>query len=196
MRKLESYHLETFSSGNISLREGDFIAIKPSNLSYDEVNASNISIVDIKGNHIRGLPPSSDLRAHLSIYKNRKDINCIIHTHAHYATVLAILGKNIKVISTMHADYFGKEIPCLPFTNHRIYNFGEEIIKKDSQVYLLERHGAVVLGKNIAQAIKFAVVLEEVAKLTYETLLLLKKNTLNEINLEETKVLFNNYIPH
>ena len=70
--------------GNMSTRiVGDeLVAITPSGVEYDKLIPENIPIIDMEGNLIDGnMKPSIDLRLHLDIYKNRPDINAIIHTH-------------------------------------------------------------------------------------------------------------------
>ena len=100
MRTIDSYNLEFLSSGNLSIRLGNGnIAIKPSGVSYKSVNKNNISILDKNGMLLHGLKPSSDFKAHITIYSGREDINCIVHTHSHFATIFAILGKPIEVLS-------------------------------------------------------------------------------------------------
>ena len=173
MKKICQEKIELNSSGNISIRLPDGrVAIKPKGMPYSDVTTENISIVDIDGNTISGNPPSSDLLAHLIIYQKRPNIHCIIHTHSHFATVFAVLGIPINVFSTLTADYFGEPIECLSFVNHREENFGLSIAQSKKEVFLLGKHGAILLGNSIQDTVKRVFALEESAKINYHVLLL------------------------
>jgi len=193
-KKLGSYNLDKLSSGNISLRlSNGFIAIKPTGYTYDELTIDNISIIDLDGNHIKGDKPSSDLMIHIEIYKKRDDINCIIHTHSHYATVMSCLNKPLKVLTTLQADYFGKDIYCMPYMNHRTSNIGIEALKSGEDIMLLERHGTLMFQDNIIKLIKKAVILEEIAKLNYNILQINKEyNSLNEKDINKLNDYYSN----
>src|SRR3989344_8664539 len=168
MNELAKHKLDKLSCGNISLRlSNNLIAIKPTGMSYNEVNIENVSIVNISGKHLFGEKPSSDLDFHLQIYNNKPEINCIIHTHSHYASVMSCLKKPLKILTTLQADYFGKDIWCMPYKNHRTGSISEKIIKSGNKVVLLERHGTLILDEKPEKAIKNAVILEEIAKLNY-----------------------------
>lgn len=78
------------------------------------------NVIDAHGKLLKGKMPSSDLKLHIKIYESNKNINCIVHTHSHYATVMSILEKDLDVLSTMQADYFGAKILCLKFANHML----------------------------------------------------------------------------
>lgn len=191
MEKLAKHNLDKLSCGNISLRlSNGLIAIKPSGFSYDEVNMTNVSMVDMEGNHLSGEKPSSDLDFHLHIYKHKPEINCIIHTHSHYATVMSCLKKPLKVLTTLQADYFGKDVWCMPYTNHRTQSIGERAVKSGEKVMLLERHGTLMFHECPKKLIKYAVVLEEIAKLNYFI-----ENLYNEISKLENNDIknLNNY---
>jgi L-ribulose-5-phosphate 4-epimerase len=173
MKKMEVTGLEINSSGNISVRlNNGYFAIKPTGYAYSEITKENISIIDANGNSISGAHPSSDMKAHLEIYNRRKEINCIIHTHSHYATVFAVLGRPIDVLSTMMADYFGKPVTCLPYVNHRKENFGVLIGASTDKNFLIGSHGVVILGDNIDSTVRRAIALEEAAKINFHSLIL------------------------
>lgn len=168
MHELAKHNLDKLNCGNISLRlSNGLIAIKPTGMSYDQVNITNVSIVDMKGNLLSGEKPSSDVEFHLHIYKHKPEINCIIHTHSHYATVMSCLNKPLKVLTTLQADYFGKDVWCMPYTNHRTKSIGERAVKSGEKVMLLERHSSLIFDEKPIKAIKNAVILEEIAKINY-----------------------------
>lgn len=189
MQELKEHVAETLSSGNISLRLTDnTIAIKPSGFSYAEcIDEDHVAIVGLDGKHIQGPRPSSDIEAHLSIYNGNPKVTCIIHTHSHYATVMSTLGEPLKILSTLHADYFGQEIPCMPYTNHRTDNFGAAALKIDAEAMLLAHHGALIFGNTPSKVIRRTIALEEIARLNYHIRLL--GHTVNNLNIEDIAAL-------
>lgn len=197
IKKLDILNMEIGSSGNISFRaDKNKIFIKPSGFSFSEVNKDNLSVVNSEGILLEGAKPSSDLGSHLFIYKKRPDINCIIHSHAHFTSVFAILGIGIPVCSTMHADYFGKSIPCLPFLNHRTSNYGEQIIKAGVNMALLEKHGSLLLIQDLSNASHYARAFEEICKLYYHTLVIsnIKNISLRKFSKTDIKILNDYYV--
>lgn len=186
IRKIEALGLETGSSGNVSFRaDAECIYIKPTLLTYSEVNEENLSVVYIgDGKCVGGAQPSSDLECHLEIYRARKDVQAIVHSHSHFATVCAVLNVGIPVYSTMHADYFGCCIPCLPFINHRVGNFGSQILEAKCNAALLAHHGSLLLLEKPSDATKKLSALEEIARLYYDatTFASLKNIELSQIN--------------
>ncbi|MBR6082373.1 MAG: L-ribulose-5-phosphate 4-epimerase AraD, partial [Salinivirgaceae bacterium] len=108
--------LVIFTWGNVSGidREKGLVVIKPSGVSYDEMKASDMVVVDLQsGKVVEGdLNPSSDTPTHLALYKAFPNIKGVVHTHSTYATAFAQAGRDIPNIGTTHADYFYKDIPC------------------------------------------------------------------------------------
>ena len=108
--------LVIFTWGNVSGidREKGLVVIKPSGVSYDDMKASDMVVVDLNtGEVVEGdLNPSSDTPTHLVLYRAFPNIQGVVHTHSTYATAFAQAGKDIPNIGTTHADYFYKEIPC------------------------------------------------------------------------------------
>ncbi len=178
IRQLDGYDLEFLSSGNMSIRLGeDLFAITPSGIPYDQLTEEDVSIVNSKGELLEGLKPSSDLGFHLTIYKKREDVSSIIHSHSHYAVVMSALGKPLRVLSTLHADYFGQNIPCMRYVNHRTGDVGEEFIALKTNQALLKFHGTIIVDSDPGRVIKKTVALEEVARINFHINLLGKKIT-------------------
>ncbi len=185
-KKLQEQGLVLFTWGNASIadRESGVIAIKPSGVPYDHMNADDIVILDMNGQKVEGsLAPSSDSDTHLILYQKFEKINCIIHTHSHWATVWAQAGREIPVLGTTHADHFYGNIPCSRKLKReeidRNYekNTGKviaETFKNISPVrmpaVLVNNHGPFCWGENASDAFYHAVVLEEIARMAYHTL--------------------------
>jgi L-ribulose-5-phosphate 4-epimerase len=172
--------------GNVSCRENDNIFITPSGVSLNELSESKIVKVNMDGTYDKSqLKPSVDTDIHLEIYNNFKEVGCVIHTHSQYATSFAQAKQSIPCLGTTHADYFYGDIPVVDdLTEDEIHNnFEKNIGKKVVDFYaknvvnylemkavLLPNHGSLVWGKTINEAVENAIVLEEIAKMTYRSL--------------------------
>src|SRR6056297_2373549 len=112
---LVKLNLVVFTWGNVSAidREKGLVVIKPSGVSYEDMKAEDMVVVDLEGNVVEGkLKPSSDTPTHLVLYKSFQNIGGVVHTHSSWATSWAQAGKSIPVLGTTHADYFYGPIPC------------------------------------------------------------------------------------
>jgi L-ribulose-5-phosphate 4-epimerase len=176
--------LVTMHSGNASGidRKRGLVIIKPSGMDYDRMRAADMVVTDLEGRKVTGKrKPSVDLPDHLFIYRHRPEIGGIIHTHSNYATSFALLGRPIPVYLTAIADEFGEEIPCTPYVDNQADNIGKAIIRymgKRTPAILLAQHGAFTFGPTPKDALKAAVMLEDVAKTVHIALLLGKPESL------------------
>lgn len=178
---LPKYGLVTFTWGNVSQRdpESGYFVIKPSGVSYDLLKPEDMVVVDLQGNVVEGsYRPSSDTATHLELYRAFPAIGGIVHTHSPWATSWAQAGRSIPCYGTTHADYFYGEIRCArPLTAQEIdtayeKNTGLVIIEtlQDKAPMavpsiLCQNHGPFSWGKDAAEAVHNAVVLEVVAKM-------------------------------
>ena len=112
------------------------------------------------------LRPSVDLPHHLFLYRNDPAIQSVIHTHSNYATAFAAVNRPIPLILTAIADEFGGEIPCTPYIDNEGENIGQGILKHRTQApaILLGNHGVFAWGGSVKDALKAAVMVEDVAK--------------------------------
>jgi L-ribulose-5-phosphate 4-epimerase len=171
-RRLPENHLVTWTSGNISGRdvESNLIVIKPSGVYYEDLTPDKLIVVDMNGKVIEGnLKFSSDTYAHLYIYRNRPDVNGIVHTHSCYATAFAAVGRPIPVVLTAMCDEFGGPIPCGGYAKVGGDEIGAEVIRSigSSPAILLKNHGVFTVGKSPLEAVKAAVMVEDVAKTVF-----------------------------
>lgn len=161
--------LVTWTSGNVSMRdlETGYVAIKPSGLKFPDLTAESMVVLDLGGKVIEGdLKPSSDTASHLFIYRQRSDVNGVVHTHSSYATAFAALGKPIPVCLTAHADEFGGPIPCGGFGLIGGEEIGKLVVESigSSPAVLLKNHGVFTIGPNGEAALKAAVMVEDIAR--------------------------------
>lgn len=169
--------LVTWTSGNISARdpESGFVVIKPSGIMYEDLRPEDHVVVNLEGDIIEGkLKPSSDTASHLYIYRERPDVNGIVHTHSPYATAFAALGKPIPVYLTAQADEFGGPIPCAGFALIGGEEIGQQVVQHigASAAVLLKNHGVFTIGKDAKSAVKAAVMVEDVARTVHFALLM------------------------
>jgi len=165
------YGLVQWTSGNVSERlpEGDRFIIKPSGVSYDDLQPSMMVVCDLDGNVLEGnLAPSSDTAAHAYVYRHMKDVNGVVHTHSNYATAWSAINKPIPCGLTAMADEFGGEIPIGPFALIGNDDIGKGIVETltnhRSPAVLMKNHGVFTIGKDARAAVKAAVMCEDVAK--------------------------------
>jgi L-ribulose-5-phosphate 4-epimerase len=164
--------LVTWTSGNVSARdpESGLVVIKPSGVMYDVLRPEDHVVVDLQGKTVEGkLKPSSDTASHLYIYRQRPDVNGVVHTHSPYATAFAANGLSIPVYLTAHADEFGQEIPCAGFALIGGEEIGQQVVENigTCAAVLLKNHGVFTVGKNARAAVKAAVMVEDVAKTVF-----------------------------
>ncbi len=186
--KLVEHKLVIFTWGNVSAidRNKNLVVIKPSGVDYERMDYSDMVVVDLDGNIVDGkLKPSSDTPTHLVLYKNFKNIGGVVHTHSEWATSFAQAGKGIPCYGTTHADYFYGEIPCTRKMreeevkdNYELQtgNVIVECFKDKNPDYipgvLVNGHGPFAWGKNAMDAVHNAVIMEEVAKIAFRTIVL------------------------
>lgn len=187
---LKKYNLVTFTWGNVSAvsREDRLIVIKPSGVEYENLTPDNMVVVDFDGNVVEGkFNPSSDTLTHIELYKAFENIGAVVHTHSSFATSWAQSGKGIPCYGTTHADYMYGLIPCVRnLTKQEIDDNYEkntgvvitEHFKNENIDYqampcvLCKNHGPFAWGKNPNEAVHNAVVLEEVAKMALNTVVI------------------------
>ncbi|MBV7272020.1 L-ribulose-5-phosphate 4-epimerase [Clostridiaceae bacterium UIB06] len=178
--------LVIYTWGNVSAidKETGFVVIKPSGVDYDKLKAEDMVVVDLEGNIVEGnLKPSSDTPTHLVIYKAFKEVGGVVHTHSEWATSFAQAGLSIPAFGTTHADYFYGDIPCTrPMTEAEIKGeyekeTGNVIIETFKDIdplfvsgVLVNEHGPFSWGKDAADAVYHAVVMEQVAKMAFNTI--------------------------
>lgn len=186
---LPKYNLVTFTWGNVSQidRETGYFAIKPSGVDYDKLTPDDMVIMDLEGNKIEGrYNPSSDTPTHLELYRAFPKIGGVVHTHSPWATSWAQAGRGIPCYGTTHADYIYGAVPCarnLTEEELKDYERNTGVLIADLfeerkldpvavPCVLCKNHGPFTWGKDAAEAVHNAVVLEEVAKMAKNTELL------------------------
>lgn len=201
---LVKHNLVLFTWGNVSGidREKGLVVIKPSGVSYDEMKAEDMVVVDLQsGKVVEGdLKPSSDTPTHLILYRAFSELGGVVHTHSTYATAWAQAGMDVPNIGTTHADYFHDSIPCTDdMTETEVkgdyeLETGNVIVKRLNYGHinpihtpgvLVKNHGPFTWGKDANEAVYHAVVAEQVAKMAYISLTLNPSTTMNPLLIEK-----------
>ena len=177
--------------GNVSGvdRDAGVMAIKPSGVPYDRLEAADIVVQSLEdGIVVEGhLQPSSDAPSHLLLYQRFESIGGVVHTHSTCATAWAQAGREIPALGTTHADYFYGAVPVTePLSDNLIesryeHEIGIAIVEclqrngrtpQDASAVLVHHHGPFVWGTSPQDALDNARVLEEVAEIAMHTLTL------------------------
>ncbi|MCS5718559.1 L-ribulose-5-phosphate 4-epimerase [Herbiconiux sp. CPCC 205763] len=173
--ELTRYGLVVWTGGNVSGRVpgADLFVIKPSGVDYDDLAPENMILCTLDGTVVEGSPgsdrsPSSDTAAHAYVYRNMPDVGGVVHTHSPYAVAWAARGEAIPCVITAMADEFGGEIPVGPFAVIGDDSIGRGIVETlrghRSRAVLMKNHGPFTIGKDARDAVKAAVMTEDVAR--------------------------------
>ena len=186
---LPKHGLVTFTWGNVSGidREKGLVVIKPSGVPYETMKRDDMVVLELEtGKVVEGeLKPSSDTPTHLELYKAFPNVGGIVHTHSRWATSFAQAGRGIAALGTTHGDYFYGEIPC---TRKMTVEEIQAEYEKETGTVIIETfkdknpdaipgvvvysHGPFAWGKDAMDAVHNAVVMEEVAFMNIQTMLL------------------------
>jgi len=173
--ELVRYGLVVWTGGNVSGRVpgADLFVIKPSGVSYGDLAPENMILCDLDGRVVPGTPgsdssPSSDTAAHAYIYRNMPRVGGVVHTHSTYATAWAARGEEIPCVITAMADEFGGPIPVGPFAIIGDDSIGRGVVETltdhRSRAVLMQNHGPFTIGTSAKDAVKAAVMVEDVAR--------------------------------
>lgn len=197
---LVEYGLAPFTWGNASGidRESGLVVIKPSGVSYSELNSEKMVVVDMDGRVVEGsLRPSSDTATHIELYKAFEEIGAVVHTHSRYATVFAQAGRGVPAYGTTHADFAPCEIPCTrALTEAEIKGeyekntglviaecFSQRGLRADEcQAVLVKSHGPFTWGDTPKKAAENAAVLEIISEMALNTELLASADKIAEVD--------------
>lgn len=178
-----------YTWGNVSGvdRGAGAVVIKPSGVSYDGMTPGDMVVVDLaSGERLEGKwKPSSDTATHLALYRAFPEIGGVVHTHSVCAAAFAQAGMDIPALGTTHADYFYGPVPCTRgLTEEEVNgdyeaNTGAVIVETvrasrreplSVPGVVVRSHGPFAWGKDPAEAVYHAVVLETVADMAWKTL--------------------------
>jgi ribulose-5-phosphate 4-epimerase/fuculose-1-phosphate aldolase len=158
------------SGGNVSVRISDTVfAITPSSVRYPEMKADDICIVDLDLSVIdenKKLKPSVESAMHSVIYRNRPDVNAIVHTHQTYGSVFSLINTSIPALFDEVAFSLGQTIDVVPYAlsgSPELVHHVAGMLSNNANAYILQNHGILALGKDLDKAILHSELLEKVA---------------------------------
>jgi L-ribulose-5-phosphate 4-epimerase len=179
--------IETWGNASGIDREHGLVVIKPSGVPYDGMKSKQMVVVSLAdGKVVEGnLKPSSDTPTHLVLYRAFPKIGGVVHTHSLFATAWAQAQRGLPSYGTTQADYWYGDVPCTrllkPAEIKKDYeaNTGEVIVKTFQKLkldplhhpaVLVASHGPFTWGRDVADAVHNAGVLEFIAQLASVTL--------------------------
>ena len=197
--ELPRNHLVAWTSGNVSARdpESGLVVIKPSGIKFDDLTPENMVIVDVDGQMVEGdYKASSDTASHCYIYRNRPDVNGVVHTHSRYATAFAVLGREIPCVTTAMGDEFGGPIPCGGFALIGGEEIGQRVIEalegSRSPSCILQNHGVFATGPTAEKAVQAAVMTEDNAAIVWTALQIGTPLTISEEDIAKLNYRYQN----
>ena len=161
------------SGGNTSMRvPGEkIVAITPSGKPYFLLDLNDICVIDFDHKPIEGsLSPSIEAGMHIGVYKNRPDVNAVIHTHQPFASALTIINKPIPALFDEITVEIGHKVDIIPYAFSGSSKLVNNVIGKlgnNCHCYLIQNHGALCLGADMQRAMKNSELLENVAQIYY-----------------------------
>ncbi len=155
-------------SGNVSARVDDTIYISPTGIPRYRIRSDEVSVITTAGERVDGSPPSSELPTHLAIYQTTS-AKAIIHTHSHYATVLACLGRDLRS-PDVEGEHLVGDVPLIPYEQPGSSALGAAISKglKSGKCALLDRHGSIAIGTDLEEAFILVEAVERSARLIFD----------------------------
>lgn len=175
------------TSGNISARDGDLVAMTPSGLDYDDMRPELIAVVTLGGEQVDGdLAPTSEIAMHLAVYE-RTDARAAVHTHAPYATVLGTVLDEVPPIHYMMAEC-GGPVRVAPYATYGTPELAEFMGRAldGRSVALLANHGTIAVGDSVATAYERTVLLEWLCALYFRARQLGEPRLLTDEQIRET----------
>ncbi len=171
-QKLDQMALSHGTSGNQSVRLGEGFLITPSGFGADGLTEDDLVFVHLSGESQGRWQPSSEWLFHRDIYAQRPEFNAIVHTHSNAATALACLRRDIPPFHYMLALLGGDSLRCADYATFGTQKLSDNalIALKNRKACLLANHGMIAAGKNLAEAFRNTVEVENLSELYLRSL--------------------------
>jgi L-fuculose-phosphate aldolase len=158
------------TAGNVSARvpAEELVALTPSSLPYEEMTPADIVLIDFQGNPVGdGRPPSFEKLLHLAVYKARPDVGAVMHTHARYSSVLAVLRRPLPPVVEELVPYVGGQVDVATFAMSGSDELAANVVSAlgDKAAAFLANHGNLCCGKTLAKTLKVAQLVERCAEI-------------------------------
>ncbi|GBE54796.1 MAG TPA: class II aldolase/adducin family protein [Euryarchaeota archaeon] len=189
-RKLSVLGLTTSTWGNVSGRiDEDKFFITPSGIDYDTLQPEDIVEVNSDLSFEGRRKPSTELKLHAEIYRNKKEVKAVVHTHSTFACAFAIAGKSLPPVLEELAQVVGGSVDCTAYTKAGTWELAEKAVKTlgNKKAVFLANHGTVCVGRSLKEAFKVCVVVERAAEATIFGSILGKINVISEDDVAELR---------
>ncbi len=155
------------AAGNLSMRSEEGMLLTPSGMTYAELAPEDIVFMDLGGKSAGSRHPSSEWRFHLDIYRQREDVQAIVHAHPVHCAALACLNRPIPAFHYMVAVAGGRNIRCAQYATFGTQALSDHVIAAlaDRNACLMANHGLIALGQSLSGALALAVEVENLAKM-------------------------------
>lgn len=158
------------TGGNLSIfnRESGYMAISPSGIPYEDMLPEDVVIMDLEGNVVDGaLVPSSEYGMHSIVYKNRNDVNAMVHVHSTFATTVSCLNIDLPAVDYLVAFSGGSSVKCAKYATYGTPELAKNALEAmgSQTAVLLANHGMNVVAGSIDMAFAIAEQLEFCAEL-------------------------------
>ena len=187
-KKMVKLGLVFGSEGNISVRlPSKGYLITPSMVDYEEMRKEDIVLVDGEGSVLSGdKKPSIETPIHLAVYKARKDVNAVIHSHPTFSTVVAILGLKIPPIVEEMIPFLGGELVTSEYGIPGSEELANNVVKAlgNKNAVFIANHGLLACGSSLKDALRNTMLAERIARVFVLSSLLGKPRELPEDSIE------------
>lgn len=175
-RRMYERRMVASNDGNISIRLSDgTILCTPTGVSKGFLTPDMICHIDKDGisveENVKGFCPSSEMKMHLRVYKERPDIGAVVHAHPVFATTFAVARKPLRAPITAESVMFLGEVPVTKFAAPSTEEVPESIVPfvKEYNAVLLANHGALTFEKDLLSAYHKMEAVEFYAELLYRS---------------------------
>lgn len=164
------------TGGNVSLRveSRELLAITPTSKPYGDLSAGHICLVDFNETLLAGpFPPSIEIAMHIAVYRARPEAQAVVHTHQSYASIFAVLNHPVPALFEEVLIKLGPRIEIVPFAPSGSRGLAESVamaMQNGAWGYIIQNHGALVLGRNLDEALLNAELLEKLCRVYYRAL--------------------------
>lgn len=174
-KKMWELGLVAGSAGNVSERvDSARIAITPTSVPYETMRESDVVLVDLaSGAAVDSThAPSYELPMHLAIYRQRPDVQAIVHTHAPFVTTLSVLRRPLPPIIDEMLLHLGGTVDVADYAFTGTEEVGHNVVRAlgERSGALLANHGNVCVGRTLAEALHVAVTMESCARVYVQAL--------------------------
>jgi L-fuculose-phosphate aldolase len=195
-RRMRAEGLAEGTSGNLSVRSDDLVAVTPSNVPYDQLDAGSICVVDLDGAWVDGgLTPSTELPMHLAVYRGTAAA-AVVHTHSTWATAVSMVADELPAAHYMLA-FVGGAVRVAPYATPGTEDLAKRLVAalEGRSAALLQSHGAVAIGPSLERAWWYATIVEWTAAVWARASLIGQPRILLQEELDRAAEALTNYGP-